>query len=313
MIEMPLISIAVCTFNGEKYLSAQLDSLVNQDYPNKQIVVVDDGSNDDTMSILRRYETEYSFFKVYQNEQNLGYIKNFERAITLSKGELIALCDQDDIWDLKKLSILSSHLKEEDILIYHDSLMITADGKSMGKSLSKAIGYIDGKEHRSLLLNNCMAGHAMLIKKTLLEMVLPLPLDIPHDHWIAYNALSIGNVRYLKQNLVCYRQHEHTVTFTHHLKKLKEVDPGFEKLTKRRNINSNRIKHLAVLISANISTSEAGFIERLRTKLSTLNEKTFSTSLFFFLTWHQSSLFKLYHKSFFSRMILIFKESKGLK
>src|SRR5258708_3925751 len=101
-----LVSIALCTYNGEAYLKEQLDSLIDQTYPNCEIIIVDDCSKDGTVDILKQYANEYTQIKLYINTENLGYTKNFEKAIVLCNGEYIALCDQDDIWDKNKISIM---------------------------------------------------------------------------------------------------------------------------------------------------------------------------------------------------------------
>src|SRR5688500_10348209 len=95
---IPLVSIALCVYNGEKFLREQLDSLVNQSYPNIEIIASDDRSTDASLLILQEYADRYPYFKFGQNEQNLGYVKNFEKVISLCSGDLIALSDQDDIW-----------------------------------------------------------------------------------------------------------------------------------------------------------------------------------------------------------------------
>src|SRR5215468_9284257 len=92
----PLVSIALCTYNGEKFLQKQLDSLLEQTYPNIEIIAVDDASTDNTWRILMNSAKRYSNkLKLYKNEKNLGYSLNFERAIKLCRGDFIALSDQD--------------------------------------------------------------------------------------------------------------------------------------------------------------------------------------------------------------------------
>src|SRR5690606_18169426 len=108
--------IALCTYNGGKYLIEQLDSLVKQDYPNIEIIIVDDCSKDTTLSILNSYSLHYPNIKIHVNENNLGYKKNFEKAIQLCNGEYIALSDQDDIWKLDKISKLINSI-EKSVLI----------------------------------------------------------------------------------------------------------------------------------------------------------------------------------------------------
>ena len=98
MNEDVMISIAMATFNGEKYLREQIDSILAQTHQNFELVICDDCSTDGTAGILREYETQDSRIRVYVNERNIGFKKKFERAISLCKGEYIALSDQDDVW-----------------------------------------------------------------------------------------------------------------------------------------------------------------------------------------------------------------------
>ena len=109
---MPLVSIAMATYNGEKYLSKQIDSLVNQSYKNIEIVVVDDCSSDDTINILETYEKNFPFIHIHKQPSNNGVTKTFNNAINLCKGKYIATCDQDDIWELNKIEILVNAIEE---------------------------------------------------------------------------------------------------------------------------------------------------------------------------------------------------------
>ena len=93
----PLISVALCTYNGERYLREQLNSLFSQTYSNMEIVAVDDASTDRTVDLLREYERRDARLRVVVNTRNIGFIRNFERAISLCNGVLIAPCDPDDV------------------------------------------------------------------------------------------------------------------------------------------------------------------------------------------------------------------------
>ena len=92
-----MISIAMATYNGELFIREQLDSILTQTLSDWELIVCDDGSTDNTLSILQEYANNDSRIKIYQNETNLGFKRNFEKAIGLCSGEYIALCDQDDI------------------------------------------------------------------------------------------------------------------------------------------------------------------------------------------------------------------------
>lgn len=207
----PLVSIALCTYNGEKYLAQQLDTLIAQTYPNIEIVAVDDCSTDDTYNILSEYSARYPQITVYKNEGNLGYVKNFERALTLCKGELIALCDQDDLWNPEKIALQVDAIKDN-TLVYHDSEFINEDGTPMGKKMSDVVNPYRGDEPEVFLFFNCVSGHAILMKRELLADALPLKRDYFHDWWLAYVATNIGRIDYLPQCLVQYRQHDKSDT-----------------------------------------------------------------------------------------------------
>src|SRR5580658_4968334 len=105
--DTPMVSVALCTYNGQQFLPAQLDTLLAQDYHNLEIVVVDDNSTDNTWRILQKYAQLDHRVKLFRNDQNVGYIRNFERAIKLCSGDLIALSDQDDLWETTKITTMA--------------------------------------------------------------------------------------------------------------------------------------------------------------------------------------------------------------
>ena len=110
---MTKISVALCTYNGEKYLHQQIDSILNQTVPVHEIVVCDDGSNDQTSKILTQYQTKFpEVFKIHFNTENLRSVKNFEKAISLCTGDIIFLSDQDDIWEENKVEVFIKYFDE---------------------------------------------------------------------------------------------------------------------------------------------------------------------------------------------------------
>lgn len=208
---LPLVSIAVATYNGAMYLVQQLDTLVAQSYPNIEIIVSDDGSNDETMSILISYEKKYSNFYVYQNDILHGVKRNFENALKYCTGVYIALSDQDDVWMLDKIEKLVNEIGDY-AAIYHDSLFIDKYGKSLGKSLGEAANCYTGFDAKPFLLFNCVSGHALLFHKKMIEVALPFPSARYHDWWLAFRATDNGGIKYVNEILVHYRQHESSQT-----------------------------------------------------------------------------------------------------
>ncbi|WP_339865433.1 glycosyltransferase family 2 protein [uncultured Algoriphagus sp.] len=207
----PLISIAMCTYNGEKYLRKQLDSLVNQTYPHVEISIFDDCSSDGTIAIILEYIELFPQIKLKQNPSNLGYQRNFEANFQACSGELIAPCDQDDIWDLNKLEKLYAIL-DDNILVYHDSELIDEKDQSMKLSMGSRLNFVRGKNPSPFLFFNCVSGHSMLFKRELLQHIFPFPKKGFYDHWMVFVASHYGSIDFTTECLVKYRQHQQNLT-----------------------------------------------------------------------------------------------------
>ncbi len=234
-MDQPLVSIAMCTYNGAVYLREQLDSLVAQTYPNLEIVVADDRSSDETIDILKEYTERYKNIKFvfYINETNLGYIRNFEKVIGICSGDYIALCDQDDIWDKEKINVLMKHIGDH-MLIYHDSEFIDDEGRSLGKKVSDIRNCYSGNDPRVFLFENCVSGHALLFKADLMKYAGNFKPEIVHDWWLAYAATNAGSICFLNDVLVKYRQHREASTDILRQKKhLIKYQGSIEKLEKQ--------------------------------------------------------------------------------
>lgn len=208
-----LVSIALCTYNGERYLVEQLNSLINQTYSNLEIVITDDGSSDETLTILKNFADNDSRITLVQNEVNLGYVKNFEKAIYLCQGEYIALCDQDDIWELDKIEVLVKSIGAS-ILVYHDSQLIDSQGNLL-KRVSDLMNMYHGSSPLPFLFYNCLSGHSCMFKRELASILKSgggfNPLFY-HDWWLAFLAANYGSIAYVDKALVRYRQHSDSNT-----------------------------------------------------------------------------------------------------
>jgi len=209
--DSPLISIALCTYNGERYLRKQLDSLQQQDYPQMEIIASDDASIDATPQILEEYAARDQRLKIYRNPSNIGFRRNFERALGLCGGDLIAPSDQDDIWEPSKLSKLQDALGTA-MMSYCDSELIDQHGSALGQNISDKFNVASIGDPLAFVFSNCVSGHAMLFRRELLTSALPLPDGLFHDWWLAYVAASQGRIEYCPERLVSYRQHEAAVT-----------------------------------------------------------------------------------------------------
>ena len=213
------ISVALCTYNGEKYLAEQLDSILSQENPVDEIVVCDDGSTDNTQSILQDYQARFpELFRIFINEKNLGYVANFEKALSLCTGDLIFLCDQDDIWHQDKVKFILHYFKENPLIgvaAHNLDLIGTYDGKKTFWELKNFHSETKPSNQELLqhiLINgNIFPGMSLAIRKKTLHDYLPLQkIDsiLIHDYELIIKALRDEKFGLIPKNLGAYRQHD---------------------------------------------------------------------------------------------------------
>jgi glycosyltransferase involved in cell wall biosynthesis len=217
-----LVSIALCTYNGVRYLEQQLDSLLAQTYPHFEIVVSDDCSADSTLEILHRYAQRDSRFRVVEGTENVGLTKNFERVLGLCKGEYIAPCDQDDVWLPNKIERLVERLGNR-CLAYCDSLFIDKDGVSLESRMSDVVPMISTTDTVPFVFSNCVSGHAMLFRREILQFAFPVPKVFFYDWWLAIIASAMGGIAFCDEPLVLYRQHDANITDALHRRDQEEM------------------------------------------------------------------------------------------
>lgn len=203
---MPLVSVALSTYNGARYLPEQLDSLLAQENVDFEVVAVDDGSTDATPAILADYAARDPRMHWTPNPCNLGATRSFERAIARCRGDFIAPCDQDDTWLPAKLRTLLEAIGDAD-LAYGDSLYVHADGRSCGQRVSQGTRMLEGRDPLAFLFANSVSGHACLVRRDCAMAAMPYPACGYHDWWLALNAAGRGGVRYVDLPLVHYRRH----------------------------------------------------------------------------------------------------------
>lgn len=233
----PSVSVAMCTYNGERFIREQLDSLINQNYGNLEIIIVDDCSSDRTHEILNEYSTKDPRIRLHFNSRNIGFKRNFEKALELCSGDFIALCDQDDIWFPNKISSYLRHIGDRS-LIYSGVTLINQFGQEIDEQFPD-VNLLEGNCTLGLLFGNCVTGHASMIRKDLLLEALPIPPKIIlHDHWLAFVASASKGIVFLNEPLSFYRKHESNAVF----KKIKfqKVD----KIQRRLRSFNNRMNFL---------------------------------------------------------------------
>ncbi|HSW14711.1 MAG TPA: glycosyltransferase family 2 protein [Solimonas sp.] len=208
---VPVVSVALCTYNGARFLRQQLDSILAQSLVQIEVVAVDDVSGDDSWAILQDYAARDCRVRAFRNEANLGFIRNFEAAVQHCRAALIAPADQDDVWHADKLQRLVDNLGDASA-IYCDSELVDADGASLGQRISDRLAMYEGRDPAAFVFLNCVSGHALLFRRELLATALPFPRVQYHDWWLAFVAASAQGIRYWPEPLVQFRQHAASAT-----------------------------------------------------------------------------------------------------
>ena len=215
---MTSYSVALCSYNGEKYIHQQIDSILSQTHRPSEIVVCDDGSTDRTPEILAEYQKQYpEIFRIHFNEINLRSVKNFEKAISLCSKDIIFLSDQDDIWAENKaekiVSFLDNHAEIDAVAT--NGFCIDENGAVHEKySLWDAPVFLREKgkniDYFEIILHcNIATGASMAFRATIKPEIMPFPVlkDYHHDEWIAVNIARKGRFEFLNDKLFYYRTH----------------------------------------------------------------------------------------------------------
>ena len=220
------LSVAMCTYNGAKYVEEQLLSILNQELPVHEIFVCDDGSNDNTMDVVNKVSVEHPevTWNVQQNNPNLGVTKNFEKAITLCTGDIIFLSDQDDIWHRNKTKVIIDYFdaNPDREIVFTDANIVGADGKPKSHySLladSLLLPYLSlwesGLIFEFLNTRNVATGATMAFKRKCVSDFIPFiggQKYLLHDYQMAISGCKNATLGVCLQPLIDYRQHENNV------------------------------------------------------------------------------------------------------
>lgn len=213
------ISVAMCTYNGEKFIGEQLDSILNQTKKVSEIIICDDLSIDGTVGILNDFKERYSnLIKVIINENNLGYVKNFEKAISYCNGDIIFLSDQDDVWMPDKVEKNLKKFYEDNRItcIFTDAIVATETLEESKGKLWNQVRFTKEKRKefersgglKQLIKRNVATGATMAFKSSMIENIIPIPERVVHDAWIAFICSLYGKTQIIDEPLILYRQHE---------------------------------------------------------------------------------------------------------
>ncbi len=221
------LSVAMCTYNGERFLLQQLESIASQTRLPDELVISDDGSTDNTRVILEAFREQAAFpVRLYFNDPNVGVLKNFEQAIRHCQGEIIALCDQDDVWLPEKLQRMEQALvaSPSAAFVFSDLEIVDENMRPVGYTAWYSLdfdareqaGFRRGGAFNSLVTRDVVTGAAMAFRASYLHMLLPVPEgsqeQLLHDYWFALVLSAIADAVPISDALVRYRRHagQHT-------------------------------------------------------------------------------------------------------
>jgi len=215
-----MITICLATYNGEKYLAEQIESLLNQTFTEWILLIHDDNSKDKTVDIIKEYIKQYPE-KIKYIDDYISYggaSQNFSFLLEQTNTEYIMFCDQDDVWldtkieeTINKMHEIEKSNKDEAILIFTDLLVVDKNLKVINKSFWKyqKLNPDISQSINKILSQNVVTGSTIMINKKAKEISLPMKINsFMHDHWLAINVCKYGKISYLDAALIKYRQHD---------------------------------------------------------------------------------------------------------
>ncbi|WP_207492113.1 glycosyltransferase [Aridibaculum aurantiacum] len=301
------VSVIMCTHNGAKYVKEQLTSILHQTYPLHELLVFDDMSTDDTVEIIQETIQDYPFAKLHRNETNLGFTKNFETAFKAATGDVIAVSDQDDVWIKEKIERMLKAWKPEKPAIYCNSILFRG---AVPKKIhpNRRLRKYKGTDARKIFLGNTVSGHALMIRREFLDLVLPFKEGIMYDWWIGVVASYNGGLQYVPEVLVLQRGHE------------KNISVDFTKRSLVENVIRHKkeaIKHCKAFAEApNIPEGHRQYAVKFAVLLEESLSQKFSMPLFLFIVNNRNLVFHYKQKkllSFFSYLKHSYRFSLGME
>lgn len=230
-----MIDILLATYNGEKYLNQQIDSIITQTYKDWQLLIRDDLSTDNTVNIIKNYICKYpdKIRLIEDNKGHLGLAQNFGALLELALSEYIMFCDQDDIWLPNKIELTLNTMKAAGQTWPNTPLLVHTDLKVVDETLMP-IAESFWKLHRispesdcqlkKIIYRNIVTGCTVMINKKAKEISMPFPPEAGiHDWWITLNVAKHGKIIYVPDKTILYRQHSKNIIGAKKYRKLAAV------------------------------------------------------------------------------------------
>jgi len=207
-----MISVCLSTYNGARFIQEQVESILKQLNEEDELIISDDGSSDNTLEIIHSFQDKrikvvpHEKDKRFHNYSFYSITRNFENALRHSRGDIVFLSDQDDVWENNKVAIVTEAIKDN-LVVLHDCKIVDAEGKTLTDSYFKINKSKQGFFRN--LVNSSYLGCCMAIKKELLQKALPFPVNpIPQDIWLGLLAEWKHKVIFLDDKLILYRRHD---------------------------------------------------------------------------------------------------------
>lgn len=283
---MDRVNIIMATYQGEKYIREQLDSILQSEGVEYMISIFDDGSKDHTVNIVESYQNEYpDKIQLVQNKKNLGHFANFMQGVIGNPYDYLMFCDQDDVWNPDKITKTYQFMKQQEVkhsqktplVVFTDATIVDENLKMLTSSFHQSGRLNTSKlDFAHMLMENKMMGCTMMLNQAMIQKVTELPTKARyHDWWVALIAAAFGHIEYLPEQTLLYRQHGDNVVGN--LSFLDYVKNRLNSISKQRHALQETIwqaeelkriygksipKESKELLEQFVTLGEAGFIKR---------------------------------------------------
>lgn len=283
------ISIALACYNGEQYISQQLTSTLKQSWGPDEVVICDDCSTDRTWEIVNQFACNVPFeVKLIRNKHNIGYTRNFSKALTNCSGDIIFMCDQDDVWHQHKITSVLEHFERNPQiqLVIHDLAFCDEHLKPTGESKIRRLGMFHN------LQRDYVTGMATAVSSKFMRLCLPIPYKyVTHDAWIHLCAYYAHSKSTLPSILASYRRHQSNATsgsLINHPTQVRKTSVLLDLIIAKANIDFKQSIKRHVLLKAwlirnnkNLSDNFGASAWRIQKSIASLQIKIYALKLIY--------------------------------
>ena len=307
-INIDMVSIAMCTYNGEAFIGKQIQSILDQTHSNIELVIVDDKSSDRTIDIIETLKAKDKRIRLHQNQKNIGFNKNFEKAIRLCSGDFIAISDQDDIWLPNKIERLLASLGNN-FMVYANSAKIDDDNNFLGSSILESDRHPKQyNNYKNILINNFVTGHNVLFKKQAVDLILPFPDKGFYDWWMGFVMLYEGKLAYCNEILTHYRIHNQSV-----IKVIQSQLASSKEVTFVSTVNTNMQELKNFQQYRGLNKNDRDFLSALESAIKDKLYCYFSFRLYKLLWNNFELIFPGYNKPTIKKVFFLYRNCRGIK